>query len=263
MPTTVQPNRKERRDAARRERVEREAARAAATARRRRLARLGAVLAGAALVVAVLVVVSGSGSGTKPAARTAASGPVAGARETSALLAGIPQHGLTLGRPKAPVRVVEFADLQCPFCRDYSTGVLPRLVRTYVRPGKVRMEFRSLHFIGPDSERAARVVQAAGRQDKLWNVLDLAYRSQGKENSGWATDALLRRLAGAVPGLDVGRVFAARDSAAVTAELKAANTLATTSGVQSTPTFLVGRGSSLKAVDAAGLPAAIEAAVGR
>jgi 2-hydroxychromene-2-carboxylate isomerase len=74
---------------------------------------------------------------------------------------------------------------------------------------------------------------------------------------------LLRRLAGAVPGLDVGRVFAARDSAAVTAELKAANTLATTSGVQSTPTFLVGRGSSLKAVDAAGLPAAIEAAVGR
>jgi protein-disulfide isomerase len=263
MPTVAQPSRKERRDAARRDRVERETALAAAAARRRRLARLGAVLAGAAVVVAVLVVVSASGSGTKRAARTAASGPVAGARESSALLAGIPQHGLTLGSPKAPVRVVEFADLQCPFCRDYSTAVMPRLVRTYVRPGKVRMEFRSLAFIGPDSERAARVAQAAGRQDKLWNVVDLAYRNQGKENSGWATDAVLRRLAGAVPGLDVGRVFAARDSAGVTAELEAADTLATASGVQSTPTFLVGRGSSLKAVDAAGLPAAIEAAVGR
>jgi protein-disulfide isomerase len=263
MPTISQPNRKQLRDAARRERSEREAALAAAAARRRRLTRLGAVLAAAALVVAALVVVSGSGSGTKTAQRTASSASVAGARESTAMLAGIPQSGLTLGNPKAPVRVVEFADLQCPFCRDYSLNTMPRLVRDYVRPGKVRMEFRSLAFIGPDSVRGARVAEAAGEQDKLWNFVDLAYFNQGKENSGWATDAVLRRLAGAVPGLDANRAFAARNSAAVTGRLTAADTLATRSGVQSTPTFLVGRGSSLKAVDAAGLPAAIKAAVGR
>jgi protein-disulfide isomerase len=179
------------------------------------------------------------------------------------MLSGIPQHGLALGDPKAPVRVIEFADLQCPFCRDYSLSTMPRLVQDYVRPGKVRMEFRSLAFIGPDSERAARVAQAAAQQNKLWNFVDLAYFNQGKENSGWATDAVLRRIAGAVPGLDVNRAFAARDTAAVTAQLNAANTLAGAKGVQSTPTFLVGRGSSLKAVDAAGLPAAIKAAVAR
>jgi protein-disulfide isomerase len=125
------------------------------------------------------------------------------------------------------------------------------------------MEFRSLAFIGPDSVSAARVAQAAGEQNKLWNFVDVAYHNQGKENSGWATDAVLRRLAAAVPGLDVNNAFAARNSAAVTAQLNAANTLATSSGVNSTPTFLVGRGTSLKAVDAAGLPAAIKAAVGR
>jgi protein-disulfide isomerase len=260
MPTIAQPTRKERRDAARRERMEREAALAAAATRRRRLTRLGAVLAGAAVVVAVLVAVSASGS-SKSASRTASSGSVAGAPQAAALLSGIPQHGLTLGSAKAPVRVIEFADLQCPFCRDYSLNTMPRLVQDYVRPGKVRMEFRSLAFIGPDSVSAARVAQAAGRQNKLWNFVDLAYRNQGKENSGWATDAVLRRLAGAVPGLDVNRAFSQRDSAAVTAQLNAANTLANSSGVQSTPTFLVGRGSSLKAVDAAGLPAAIKAAV--
>jgi protein-disulfide isomerase len=263
MPTVAQPNRKERRDAARRERTEREAALAAAATRRRRLTRLGAVLAGAAVVVAALVAVSTSGSGTKTASTTAAAGRVTGASQSAAMLSGIPQHGLTLGDPKAPVRVIEFADLQCPFCRDYSLGTMPRLVQDYVRPGKVKMEFRSLAFIGPDSERAARVAQAAGQQNKLWNFVDLAYFNQGKENSGWATDAVLRRLAGAVPGLDVNRAFAARGSAAATAQLNAANTLATRSGVQSTPTFLVGRGSSLKAVDAAGLPAAIKTAVGR
>jgi protein-disulfide isomerase len=264
MPTVAQPTRKERRDAARRERIEREAALAAAATRRRRLTRLGAVLGAAALVVAVLVVVSTSGSDTKTATTAAASsGPVAGARESTAMLSGIPQNGNVLGDPKAPVRVIEFADLQCPFCRDYSLSTMPRLVQDYVRPGKVRMEFRPLAFIGADSERAARVAEAAAQQDKLWNVVDMAYFNQGKENSGWATDALLKRIAAAVPGLDADRAFAARDGAAVTGALKASDTLATSSGVQSTPTFLVGRGSQLKAVDAAGLPTAIKAAVGR
>jgi len=141
-------------------------------------------------------------------------------------------------------------------------GVMPGLVQKYVRTGKVRMEFHALAFIGPDSVRAARVAEAAGRQNKLWNVADLAYHNQGAENSGWATDGKLRSIAAAVPGLDVKQVFAARNSAAVTAQLKAASDLATRSGVNETPTFLVGRGSSLKAVDAAGLPAAIKAAVG-
>jgi protein-disulfide isomerase len=187
---------------------------------------------------------------------------VAGTQATRSLLNGIPQKGLTLGNANAPVRVLEFADLQCPFCRDYSLGVMPGLVQKYVRTGKVRMEFHALAFIGPDSVRAARVAEAAGRQNKLWDVADLAYHNQGKENSGWATDAKLRSIAAAVPGLDVNQVFAARNGAAVTAQLKAAGDLATRSGVNETPTFLVGRGSSLKAVDAAGLPAAIKAAVG-
>jgi len=222
------------------------------------------VLGAAAVVVVILVAVSSSGGGSTASTSSSASSsaPVAGAQASRSLLNGIPQKGLTLGNANAPVRVLEFADLQCPFCRDYTTGVMPGLVQKYVRTGKVRMEVHALAFIGPDSVRAARVAEAAGRQNKLWNVADLAYHNQGAENSGWATDGKLRSIAAAVPGLDVNQVFAARDSAAVTAQLKAASDLATRSGVNETPTFLVGRGSSLKAVDAAGLPAAIKAAVG-
>jgi protein-disulfide isomerase len=265
-PTATPLTRKQLRDDARRRRVERERAAAAAAARRRKLARLAAVLAAAAVVVAGLIAVSGSGSAggaAQPAAASGDSASVAGASESRALLAGISQKGLTLGDPTAPVRVVEFADLQCPACRDYATNVMPRLIKDYVRTGKARMEFRALAFIGPDSVRSARFAEAAGQQNKLWNFVDLAYANQGNENSGWATDSLLRRLATAVPGLDVNRAFAARDGAAVTGQLRAADTLATTSGVRATPTFLVGRGSSLKQVTAADLPAAIDAAVGR
>ena len=261
--TTATPTKKERRDQARQERLAREQAEAARTARRRRFTRLGAVLGAAAVVVAILVAVSSSGGGsTASTSSSASSSAVAGTQASRSLLNGIPQKGLTLGNANAPVRVLEFADLQCPFCRDYTTGVMPGLVQKYVRTGKVRMEFHALAFIGPDSVRAARVAEAAGQQNKLWNVADLAYHNQGAENSGWATDGKLRSIAAAVPGLDVKQVFAARNSAAVTAQLKAASDLATRSGVNETPTFLVGRGSSLKAVDAAGLPAAIKAAVG-
>jgi protein-disulfide isomerase len=219
------------------------------------------VLAGAALIVAIAIAVSRSAQpGATPAA---ASGAPAGASASRALFAGVPQDGITLGDPKAPVRVIEFADLQCPFCAAAARNVLPGLVKDYVRPGKARIEFRALTFIGPDSVRAARVAEAAGRQNRLWNVVDLVYASQGRENTGYATDAFLRRLVRAVPSLDAGRVFAQRGSAAVTAQLKAAQDLAASRGVTSTPTFLVERGTSLEVVDAAGVPAAIKAALAR
>jgi protein-disulfide isomerase len=262
--STATPTKKERRDQARRERIAREEAEVARVARRRRFTRLGAVLGAAVVVVAILVAVSSSGGGSNSSSNSPASSsaPVTGAAATQTLLKGIPQKGLTLGNANAPVRVMEFADLQCPFCRDYTTGVMPGLVQKYVRTGKARMEFHTLAFIGPDSVRAGRVVEAAAQQNKLWNVADLAYRNQGAENSGWATDAKLRGIAGGVAGLNVDKVFAARNGAPVTAQLKAASDLATRSGVNQTPTFLVGRGSNLKAVDAAGLPAALKAAVG-
>jgi len=264
MPTMSQPTRKQLRDEARRARVERESAQRAAAARRRRLLRLGAVLGAAAAVVAVLVAISASHSGSTAPSATAASssGSVSGAAATTALFAGVPQNGTTLGRAGAPVKVTEFADLQCPFCRDSALTQLPGIVERYVKPGKVSLQFQSLAFIGPDSVAAARVAQAAAAQDRLWNFVDLMYRNQGKENTGYATDAYLRRLAAAVPGLDVDKAFAARDGAAVTQRLEAAQTAATKAGVSSTPTFLVQHGGTTKTVDAAGLEAAIKAAVG-
>jgi protein-disulfide isomerase len=246
------PTKKERRDAARAARVERERAEAAASARRRRLMQLGGVLAAAIVVVAIAIAVS-AGGGSGGDSGTVAKKPgeaVAGQRASRSMLAGIPQSGLTLGDPKAKVTLVEFADPQCPFCREYALNVMPRLIRDYVRTGKVKMEFRALSFIGPDSERAARIALAAADQDRLWNYIDLVYYNQGEENSGYATDDWLRRIGGAVPGLDVGRAFAARQSGAVTGRLGAANGLAQRYAVNSTPSFLVGRGTQLHKIDA-------------
>jgi protein-disulfide isomerase len=61
--------------------------------------------------------------------------------------------------------------------------VLPVLIHDYVREGKLRIVFRGLTFIGPDSEKALRAALAAGEQNRLWHVVDLFYRHQGPENS--------------------------------------------------------------------------------
>ena len=178
--------------------------------------------------------------------------PADGARATAARYAGIPQDGDLLGRRDAPVTLEQFGDLQCAYCRDYARDVLPVVLRDYVRRGKVRLVFRNLAFLGPDSERAARMAQAAARQDRLWQFVDRFYASQRAENSGYVTGAFLRDIGGQVPGLDVGRALAdaPRES------LAAAHDRAVRFHVESTPSFLFGRtGGPMRPLRVAGLDA--------
>lgn len=47
-----------------------------------------------------------------------------------------------LGRADAPVTVVEYASLTCPFCRAFHLQVLPKIKRNYIKTGKVRYILR-------------------------------------------------------------------------------------------------------------------------
>jgi protein-disulfide isomerase len=253
MSTDPKPTKQERRDAARAARLDAEQADAAASLRRRRLRTLLAVLGAAALLVVVAIVVSSGGSNgakSRPGAAQKATGAIPGEKESAEMLAGIPQSGIHLGSPSAPVRLVEFADLQCPFCREYTLQTLPQLVQDYVRSGKVRMEFRDLAFLGKDSVTAGRHAAAAGEQDKLWNFIDVFYYNQGEENSGYVTPSFLHRIDEAA-GVDSAKadVFAA--SAASLVPIKQANAMGNQLRVQSTPTVFVGkRGGALQQIEA-------------
>lgn len=223
------PTRKQRREHTRAERVAREQEAARRAQFKRRLGLLGGVVGLAIVAVVVAIAISSSGGSNKSSTTG----------QTTSLFAGIPQKGLTLGNANAPVTLEEYGDLQCPICREYTLNALPTLVRDYVRPGKVKMVFHNLSFIGPDSVTAGRVAQAAGTQNKLWPFIDRFYANQGEENTGYVTRDFLEKVASQVPGLDKQKLFSDADSAAAQAGLAAANASADKRSVNGTPTFFV------------------------
>ena len=157
-----------------------------------------------------------------------------------------------LGDPRAPLTLTEYVDLQCPVCAVASKQTLPWLVENYVRTGKAKLELRTLHFIGPDSERAARVAAGAERQGRLWPFVEAFYAAQGGENSGYATDGFLRSVAKAA-GVDAGKALAAADDEFALRRLERANADATRLGVNATPTFTVAKGDGAPKVIGSGV----------
>jgi protein-disulfide isomerase len=215
-----------------------------------------------ALVLAVPLIVA-----SELEAKRAAPSRAHGATPARAF-AGIPQNGNALGSPSAPVTLVEYGDLQCPYCAQWAVQTLPVLVARYVRGGRLRIEFDGLAFLGPDSVTALRTAVAAGRQNRLWDVVGALYLRQGAENSGWVSPAVLGEVARAA-GLDPARLARAREQTWVTQELLRAETSARRAGVRGTPSFALGRTGrppkriELRSLDAAGILPAIDAALAK
>jgi protein-disulfide isomerase len=137
--------------------------------------------------------------------------------------------------------MVEYIDLQCPYCREFETVVLPNLVTNYVRTGKVKIEQRLLAFIGPDSIRGRNAALAAGLQAKQFNFSELLYFDQGTENTGWLDQNMVDSAAASIPGLDAQQLQAAQGSSTVAARATALDAQAQADNVSSTPTVLVGK----------------------
>jgi len=195
---------------------------------------LGVTFVGGLAVTAALVVLSTRGSSTLSLKQ--ASPP-----QIQQLLQGIPQHGNMLGSPSAPVKITEYADLQCPYCRDYELAFFPTLVRRYVRTGQAVMVLNLTTGLGRESVPAAEAAIAAGQQNRLWSFVDVFYNHQGIENSGYVTDHFLTRMGHLVPGLDVAKMMTTKSQPAVLDALQVDRQNAAAAKLAGTPTFVVQR----------------------
>lgn len=209
-----------------------EAADKAKSTRKRRLSILGGAFVAAVAVVAVAAIVSTSSNATPSADGTLA---------RSTVVDGVQETNGVLGDPNAPVTITEYVDLQCPICAESSKTTLPTLVDDYVKTGKVKLQARTMHFLGPDSVSAARVAAGAQQQNKLWSFLETFYANQGTENSGYATDDFLSSVA-TTAGVNADAAMKYADTDDAESALTTANQDAQAVGADSTPTFTIKKG---------------------
>jgi protein-disulfide isomerase len=141
-----------------------------------------------------------------------------------------------LGREDAPVTLVEFTDLECPFCRQFHVTTFEQIRRNFVDTGLVRFVTRDLPLdIHQHAMKAAHAARCAGEQDRFWEMrhaLIVSARGLAPETlPDYARDL----------GLDVDRfrgcLDAERHGPAIQQDIAEARAL----GVNGTPTFVLGR----------------------
>jgi|RhiMethySRZTD1v2_1073278.scaffolds.fasta_scaffold472793_2 protein-disulfide isomerase len=140
-----------------------------------------------------------------------------------------------LGRADAPLTLVEFTDLECPYCRAFHVGTFEQLKREYIETGKLRFVSRDFPLdFHPNARPAALAVRCAGEQGKFWEM-----RHGVTLNAAALSREVYDRLAGEL-GLDAGRFAAciAADQYRAAIDRDVADALA--AGVSGTPTFVLG-----------------------
>lgn len=226
-------SRKEEKETRRQQREEAERSQQTAERRKRMFAGIG--IAGFAAVAVVVALIIGSQSGDDDGGGDA----VADADAVQGELAGVPQKGTVLGKPADGVRVVEFGDLQCPACAEFSETVVSDLIDGPVKAGEAQLEFQNFVILGPDSDVAARAALAASEQGRFWEFVELFYRNQGSEGSGYVTEDFLTGIATGAGVEDLDAWNASREDPKWDRQLADTQAQAVGLGLTGTPSILV------------------------
>lgn len=147
--------------------------------------------------------------------------------------------GYMLGSPTAPVTMVEFTDLQCPFCRQFHMTAFEQIQKTYIDTGKVR--YISLDFplsIHPFAMPAAEAEQCAGAQGQFWQMRHTIFL-----NNAALTPASFETFATELK-LDLPKFNACVAANTYAAQIAKDQQEGAAAGVSGTPSFVIGRTSA-------------------
>ncbi|MFT3899352.1 MAG: thioredoxin domain-containing protein [Gordonia sp. (in: high G+C Gram-positive bacteria)] len=145
-----------------------------------------------------------------------------------------------MGDPAAPVVLVLWTDLRCPYCAVFNRKVLPIIEKEYIEPGKVRFESNDVAFFGEQSENAAVAARAAGNQGKYFAYTKAVYaEAPEKGHPDLPRDRLVyfAKKAG-VP--DIARFTRDLDDPALRDKVRQTTDTAQRLGVPSVPFFVAG-----------------------
>jgi protein-disulfide isomerase len=143
--------------------------------------------------------------------------------------------GFAMGNPQAPLTMVEFTDLQCPFCRQYITASFPDIKKNWIDTGKLRYISRDFPLdFHPQAMNAARAARCGGEQGKFWEMRLALMRNANL----LSPDYIAQAAAGL--GLDSKAFAACTASTKYDAQIQAETDEGNRIGITGTPTFVLG-----------------------
>jgi protein-disulfide isomerase len=147
-----------------------------------------------------------------------------------------------MGDPNAPVKILEFSDYQCPYCKRFSDQTEPLIVENYVATGKVYFEYIPYgpggFPIGQESTDAAMASFCAGEQGKFWEYHDILFANHTGENVGDYTIKRLEAFAQAL-GLNMEQYNQCMKEKRYQDKLNEGIALGRQNNVGGTPSFLI------------------------
>jgi protein-disulfide isomerase len=142
-----------------------------------------------------------------------------------------------LGKPDAPITIVEYASLTCPHCAEFDRDTLPKIKEKWIDTGKAKLVFRDFPLDGL-ALRAAAVARCAPA-DRYFGYIDILFHSQ--RNWATASDPIqaLSRIA-RLGGMSDQQFQTCINNAELQKSIAASRQTAEKEyGVDSTPTFFV------------------------
>lgn len=149
-------------------------------------------------------------------------------------------RGYYLGSDSAKVEVSEYADYECPACRDFETVQFPTVRQQLIESGLVRWRYRDFPLdIHHQPRVAAHAAACANDQGKLWEMHTVIYERQPEWAVKRDASGTFRDYAQTL-ALDLGKYDECMQSARYAGRIEASVQEGLKLGVGSTPTFLIG-----------------------
>jgi protein-disulfide isomerase len=146
--------------------------------------------------------------------------------------------GYVLGKADAPLTMVEFTDLQCPYCRRFHMTTFEQLKKDYIDTGKLRYISRDfpLPALHPLANTAARASRCAGEQGKFWEMRHaILVNNAALTNESFTTFAKDLKLNAAPFTSCTG------DGSRYEPEIQKDVLEGSSAGITGTPSFVIGR----------------------
>jgi protein-disulfide isomerase len=144
---------------------------------------------------------------------------------------------MSLGSPKAPVEVVEYASAACPHCAHFNETVFPAFKAKYVDTGRVRYTLKEFLTAPANVAAAGFLLARCAGPDKYFKVLDEVFRSQPRWQSGNIKPIFVE--IGAANGVSAEQFDACLTDKAAQDALQARIDRNMADGVEVTPTIFV------------------------